>query len=94
MRQRRGPGQDVALRLAVAGWVVAAALGWRAMAAAAGAEGAGAPDGVRVKLQHVVLTATGERLAVLEVWNVENTGARPAHLDVPLPAWASDRVVI
>ncbi len=93
MRQRRWAEQNAALRLAVAGWVVAAALGWRAMAAAAGTEGAAAPDGVRVKLQHVVLTATGERLAVLEVWNVENTGARPADLDVPLPVPAADLVV-
>lgn len=78
----------------MAAWAVAAAVGWQVAAPAAGAASEEAlPGGIRIKLQHVVLTAMGERLAVLEMWNVENRGTRPADLQVTLPAGAGDIVV-
>jgi len=72
---------------------VTAAVGWQASALAASAAAQGPSSGVSVKLQHVVLTATDERLAVLEMWNVENPGCRPADLEVSLPAGAADLLV-
>lgn len=93
MNFRRWAERHAARRLALAGWVVAAAVGWRAMAVGAESAAAPAPDGLRVKLQHIVVTATEGRLAVLEVWDVEKTGAGPADLDVPLPVPAAGVVV-
>ena len=72
---------------------VAAAVGWQASAWQVSAAAQGPSSGVSVKLQHVVLTATGERLAVLEMWNMENPGSHPADLEVTLPAGAADLVV-
>ena len=94
MRQGRWIAANALRAMAVAVWAVAAAVGWQAAsAAAATAAGQSAPGLVRVKLQHLVLTASGERLAVLEMWNVENQGPRPADLQVTLPEGADDVVM-
>lgn len=73
-------------------WALAAAVGWQGVPPAAAAVQS-APGVMRVKLQHVVLTAAGDRLAVLEMWNVENQGPRPADLQVTVPEGAGDVVV-
>lgn len=94
MTRRRLAPLNAARALATAAWAVAAAVGWQAATTAAVAAAAQAPPGgMHVKLQHVVLTAVGERLAVLEMWNVENQGPRPADLQVTLPEGAGDVVV-
>lgn len=94
MTRRRLALLNAAWALAAGAWAVAAAMGWQdATTAAVAAAAQAPPGGMHVKLQHVVLTAVGERLAVLEMWNVENQGPRPADLQVTLPEGAGDVVV-